>query len=77
MIVCLGTGIENDDAAHPTETILFQGHLKHESQSVWVNGLERSTFPHTEKFSTGGWLLDVHGTGYWVPENQVINVSTT
>lgn len=59
-IVCLGSGISNADAAHPTETILYQV------------ALPAQTVPAETVTSSVRWLLDPVGNGYFFPTAQKI-----
>ena len=56
LIVCLGTGIENENADYPTETTLFQITVDSLYRHLWENytGREQS-------------YLDANGVGYYLP----------
>src|SRR5690606_38647363 len=77
-IIALGTDIENDDANHPTETTLFQRHLKRRDMAMMLSTegvltgfpLERTIC--TEEFV---WMTDPQGNGYVVPPGQTLKVS--
>lgn len=76
-IVCLGSDIENDDQLHDTETTLFQGHLKEDSNPIWVNSLRAvKTLGYEKQLVTEkpAWLMDAYGNGYYVPEGRGINI---
>jgi hypothetical protein len=64
-LVCLGSGIANADAEHPTETVLYQVAL----------ATRPEPFPQTERRETR-WLLDPVGNGYFFPERQVVELRT-
>jgi chondroitin-sulfate-ABC endolyase/exolyase len=62
-IVCLGSGITNADAEHPTETVLCQTALK----------VRPEAFPRTETRRVQR-LTDPAGNGYYFPEPQVVEM---
>lgn len=64
-IVCLGSGISNTDAIHPTETVLYQVALK----------VQPKVFPKAEARRTQ-WLVDPVGNGYYFPEPPVVETRT-
>ena len=63
-LVCLGSGISNDDRAHPTETVLYQTALPADS-----GALPRQQPPRKE------WLMDPVGNGYYFPGKPKIQVA--
>jgi chondroitin-sulfate-ABC endolyase/exolyase len=67
-VVCLGSNITNNDAAHPTITTLFQGLLTNVSAGTVLNGTDITAFPYsgTNNGASASWLLDNYGTGYFV-----------
>ncbi|MEU8569586.1 chondroitinase family polysaccharide lyase [Streptomyces pathocidini] len=81
-IVALGTGIGNRDAAHDTETTLFQTALPTRSAPTYVNDAaapvtrfpyERPDFAVAEPL----WLVDDKGLGYYVPAGQRLGFQRT
>ncbi|WP_029278510.1 Ig-like domain-containing protein [Pedobacter borealis] len=70
IIVCLGSGIKNNDAVNPTVTTLFQ-RLNNNTADVWVNG-EAKTNQNTESFAgtSANWIIDNYNTGYYVLPNS-------
>ncbi|VGO14173.1 Chondroitin sulfate ABC endolyase [Pontiella desulfatans] len=68
-LICLGSGIQNDDAANATITTLFQNHLQNTADAVVVDGVSETGFPLDQTLGMTGnrWLLDNVGTGYYVP----------
>jgi chondroitin-sulfate-ABC endolyase/exolyase len=62
-LVCLGSGISNDDRAHASETILYQTALPTESEP-----LPRQQTPRKK------WLMDPVSNGYYFPEKQAVKV---
>ncbi|MGG1515718.1 chondroitinase family polysaccharide lyase [Paenibacillus oryzisoli] len=78
LIVCLGTDIENDNEEQPTETTLFQQHLPHPHDAVWLNDTEPvQTFPYFQKkqLDKAIWIVDNKGNGYYVPGGQALGLS--
>ncbi len=74
-VVCLGSNITNNDAAHPTITTLFQALLTNTTAPTVLNGTTTSTFPYstTNNGASARWLLDHCGTGYFVrPGSPVV-----
>lgn len=65
MIVCLASGIVNNDTANPTVTTLYQ--RMNNSGVVTVNGTTYSSNGNqTFSGSSNNWLLDNYGTGFYV-----------
>lgn len=60
-LVCLGSGITNTDAAHPTETVLYQTALSQRPEA----------FPQSTS-QPEQCLLDPVGNGYYFPAPQVV-----
>ncbi|MDF7824619.1 chondroitinase family polysaccharide lyase [Pontiellaceae bacterium B12227] len=71
-MICLGSGIQNDDTANSTITTLFQNHLKNTADAVVIDGSSQTGFPFDQTYGMAGdrWLLDNVGTGYYVPEGN-------
>lgn len=65
-IICLGAGIKNNDANHPTVTTLSQ-RLNNNTNDLYVNGLVKSG-QSSESFSgsSPNWVLDNYNTGYYI-----------
>lgn len=65
-IVCLGSGIKNNDDVNPTVTTLFQ-RLNNNSSEIFVNN-EIKTNQSTEAFSDTqpNWIIDNYNTGYYI-----------
>ena len=73
-IVCLGSGITNDDVAHPTITTLFQG-LIVSNAATYCNGTAYSNLGTLVSFTpTNSWLVDAYGTGYFAPSGTTIRL---
>ncbi|MDE2832470.1 MAG: chondroitinase family polysaccharide lyase [Gemmatimonadota bacterium] len=75
VLVCLGSGIENDDGGHTTVTPLFQAAIS-EDRSTGVNGESVRGIPYV--FSGvkghGVWLMDSLGNGYVIPDGGELRV---
>ncbi|MGD9495812.1 MAG: chondroitinase family polysaccharide lyase [Armatimonadota bacterium] len=77
-IVCLGTGITNDDPEHPVETTLFQLGLPAIDTPTWINSTEPTTqFPLQWSADGAGpaWLVDHVGNGYYLPDASSLRVA--
>ena len=75
-VLCLGSGIENDCKAYPTQTTLFQNHLSTIEESIWVEGEQVLQFPYETKrdMSQSTWLIDNKNNGYYIPAGQKIEL---
>ena len=76
-IICVGSNIENNDAVHPTETILFQNKLSSENAPIWINSAESITsFPYSAEYTTNQsvWLIDACNNGYYIPNAEGLNI---
>jgi hypothetical protein len=73
-VICLGSGIENNDQDHSTISTIFQNSLNSFSQTVMLNGQEIQ-----ENMEISGdainWLLDSYTTGYIIMPGD--NISFT
>lgn len=77
-IICLGSGIENDNEACVTETTLFQNQLPIMEDPLWVDeAAPIYDFPYFQKkqLDNPAWILDNKGNGYYVPAGQTVSVS--
>ncbi|MCZ8514256.1 chondroitinase family polysaccharide lyase [Paenibacillus filicis] len=77
-IVCLGTGIENDNGACPTETTLFQNHLTAPDHPIWVNSTEPiAVFGYFQRIqlTKPAWIVDNKRNGYYVAAGQTLSIS--
>ncbi|MBS2213091.1 hypothetical protein KEM09_16860 [Carboxylicivirga mesophila] len=71
-IVCLGSGIENINSEHPTETILFQNHIGKKDDEVLINGQQAGTGEHESSYKADNmWMIDNKGNGYYLPSGAV------
>ena len=75
VLVCLGSGIENDDGGHATVTPLFQAAIS-EDRSTGVNGEGVQGIPYLFEGTRGQgtWLMDSRGNGYVVPDGGDLRV---
>ena len=75
VLVCLGSGIENDDGGHATVTPLFQAAIS-EDRPTGVNGERVGAIPYAFSGTTGqkAWLMDSRGNGYVVPDGGELRV---
>ncbi len=75
VIICLGSGIENDDGGHATVTPLFQAAIS-EDRSTGVNGERVGAIPYAFSGTMGqrAWLMDSLGNGYVVPDGGELRV---
>ncbi|AOW08569.1 polysaccharide lyase family 8 super-sandwich domain-containing protein [Flavobacterium gilvum] len=70
MIICLASGITNNDATNPTVTTLSQ-RLNNNSNDVLVNG-EVKTNQATDSFegTSANWIIDNFSTGFYILPNS-------
>ena len=75
VLVCLGSGIENDDGEHATVTPLFQAAIS-EDRPTGVNGERVRAIPYTFSGTKGqrAWLMDSLGNGYVIPDGGALRV---
>ena len=75
VLVCLGSGIENDDGGHATVTPLFQAAIS-EDRPTGVNGESVRAIPYTFSGTAGKttWLMDSLGNGYVIPDGESLRV---
>jgi chondroitin-sulfate-ABC endolyase/exolyase len=71
-IIALGSGIENSDAAHDTETTLFQDFLDKKNELISLRGETLSGVDTQLDMTTevGSYLLDTRSNGYYLPPGQ-------
>ncbi|MBT3291417.1 MAG: hypothetical protein HN380_29000, partial [Victivallales bacterium] len=76
-IVCLGSGIRNDDSPHPVQTNLFQKALTNTDTPIHVNGKPWTDFPgeRTLAGTQMNTILDPQGTGYIPLSRQDIHLA--
>ena len=75
VLVCLGSGIENDDGGQATVTPLFQAAIS-EDRPTRVNGESVQGIPYAFSGTTGqrAWVMDSLGNGYVVPDGGDLRV---
>ena len=75
LLVCLGSGIKNNDNGHATVTPLFQTAISQDQATV-VNGTGMLAIPYmfsgTARQSV--WLMDASGNGYVIPDGGNLRV---
>ena len=78
MLVCLGSGITNDDGQHSTETTVFQCHLPTPDAPIWADSPSPiEGFPYSREFADDRpvWLMDPVGNGYFVRNASRLKVT--
>ncbi|BEG99470.1 chondroitin sulfate ABC lyase [Bacteroides sedimenti] len=75
-LVCLGTGITNNNQKYPTETTLFQVALKEPAEPMVVDNAETTTFPFESEFDSQHGLIcsDTKGNYYYVKNSGHVKV---
>ncbi len=75
VLVCLGSGIENDDGGPATVTPLFQAAIS-EDRPTEVNGERVGAIPYMFAGTAGQrtWLMDSRGNGYVIPDGGDLRV---
>ena len=75
VLVCLGSGIENDDGEHATVTPLFQASVS-EDRSTGVDGESVLAVPYMFAGTKGqtAWVMDAVGNGYVIPDGEGLRV---
>ena len=75
VLICLGSGIENDDGGHATVTPLFQAAIS-EDRSTGVNGESVRGIPYAFSGTKDqrAWLMDSLGNGYVIPDGGKLRV---
>ncbi len=71
-IIALGSGIENQDKNHRTETTLFQ-YAVPEQQAISVNGNPINQLETDLTLKQSSWFIDPAGNLYTVPGKQPVN----
>ncbi|MDO5752999.1 chondroitinase family polysaccharide lyase [Arthrobacter sp.] len=77
-VVALGSGIENHDRKHSTQTTLFQCHLADTSaptQDSRSGAITAVPYSNAGKLDTPVWLVDPQNVGYYVPGGQQLQVA--
>lgn len=71
-ILCLGSGIENEDSAYETRTTLFQNYLVHPHDPVYLQTPDAVTTLDYKKEICHApvWLYDNTKNGYYIPDGQ-------
>lgn len=76
-LICLGSGINNDDATNTTATNLFQNALTTSTTAITVNNSSITTFPYSNTLSgnSTNWILDAVNTGYYIANGDDIEIN--
>ena len=75
LLVCLGSGIENNDGGHVTVTPLFQASIS-KDHPTRVDGESMRAIPYIFSGTKGQrtWVMDSRGNGYVIPEGGNLRV---
>ncbi len=75
IIVCLGSGISNNDNLYTTATTLFQ--LTDSAKTIYINKIANNSFPFSTKYQGKSpyQLISPFGTGYYIKSNDTLNIT--
>ncbi len=77
-IICLGSGIKNNDKEHNTETTLFQSNLNNNKElPFYLNSTKPITqYPYEKTLSKAesAWMMDPYGNGYYIPNAESVHI---
>jgi len=76
IIVCLGTGISNNDNLYSTATNIFQ--LTDSGKVIYINNVANNTFPFTAQYKSNSpyQLISPYGTGFYIKStNDSLHIS--
>ena len=75
IIICLGSGISNNDNLYPTATTLFQ--LTDSGSVMYINKVANNSFPFYTKYQGKSpyQLISPYGTGYYIKSNDTLNIT--
>ena len=78
VLVCLGSGITNNDSGHETVTTLFQNATSANRATV-IDGEGMFSLPYSFSGTAGQgvWLMDSSGNGYVLPNGNGLQVRRT
>lgn len=76
-IICIGTGIENDNEKYETRTTLFQNYLGNELDPIYINSFDPVVGLDTDFASAENplWLRDNVGNNYYIPHGQNVRIT--
>lgn len=76
-LICLGSGINNNDSANLTATNLFQNHLTSTANPITINNAVVNAFPYNTTIAgnTSNWILDAINTGYYIANGDEISIN--
>jgi len=77
IIVCLGSGITNNDKLYPTATSIFQ--LTDSAKTIYINGVANKTFPFTANYpgNTAYQLISPYSTGFYIKSKDSLKISVS
>ena len=75
IIVCLGSGISNNDNLYSTATSLFQ--LTDSGRTLYINKVANKTFPFSARYlgTSPYQFISPYGTGFYIKSNDVLNIT--
>ncbi|QUI22236.1 hypothetical protein HZI73_07975 [Vallitalea pronyensis] len=77
-VLCLGSDIHSGLSEYPVETTLFQNHLEHQQDKLYINdtqGHDDFGFTYQLDENQVNWLIDNRGNGYYVFGHQKLWVA--
>lgn len=77
IIVCLGSGISNNDKLFPSATCIFQ--LTDSAKNIYINGLANKTFPFSANYPGGAayQLITPYNTGYYIKSKDSLKITVS
>lgn len=69
-----GNNISNIDGSNNTETTLFQLAITSKSQGLWINNQHITQDSYSQVISSGDWLIDDNGVGYYLINAPMVKV---
>ncbi|MCT4589155.1 MAG: hypothetical protein N4A71_15135 [Carboxylicivirga sp.] len=70
LIICLGSGIENNNIDNETETVLFQNHQAEGDANLKIDGKFFNARELNFK-AAASWIMDNKGNGYIIPDGLI------
>lgn len=77
-IICLGSGIENNNTEYETYTTLFQNYLVNREDPIYLNSADAVTnldYRWENQAQQSIYIIDNVGNGYYIPEGQTVVVT--
>lgn len=77
IIVCLGSGISNNDKLYPTATTIFQ--LTDSAKNIYINGAANKSFPFAANYpgNTAYQLISPYNTGFYIKSKDSLRISVS